>query len=358
MSESVKKQQVIALWRTIFNDTEEFIRFYFDRKYRDEDALVYEENGEPLAALQMLPYPMTWAGTEINTSYISGACTLESARNKGFMKKLLTDAFSVMKAREIVLSTLIPAEFRLFDYYGKLGYATVFSYSLERYTLPTGDKTPTGIATTAIENHEQTIRKLYPWISGQQKKHSCAIQHTLEDFEIIVQDLYLSGGKLITATDSKGKLCGVAFANSDKNHVWTNELLYDSDFAKQALLYKIAEIFGTNQIVCTEPSSGKDRISQGMARIVDAGQMLTYYARRYPEKSFSLQLTDHQIADNCGYYMLDKGHCSKPNYIGKTDFQMDISTLTQALLGYETAQIAAIFTVPGSRLPFMNLMLE
>lgn len=358
MSESVKKQQVITLWRTIFNDTEEFIRFYFDRKYRDENALVYEENGEPLAALQMLPYPMTWAGTEINTSYISGACTLESARNKGVMKKLLTDAFSVMKARKIVLSTLIPAESWLFDYYGKLGYATVFSYSLEHYTLPTGDTTSTEINTTAVENHEQSIRKLYPWISGQQKKHSCAIQHTFEDFEIILQDLYLSGGKLITATDSKGDLCGVAFANSGKDHVWINELLYDSDFAKRALLHKSAEIFGTDQIICKEPSSGKNNIPQGMARIVDAGQMLTYYAQRYPEKSFSLQLTDHQIEDNCGYYLLDKGYCSKRNDMGKTDFQMDISTLTQALLGYETAQIATIFTVPESRLPFMSLMLE
>ena len=33
------KREVMELWRVCFDDTEEFIQFYFDKKYKDENAL-------------------------------------------------------------------------------------------------------------------------------------------------------------------------------------------------------------------------------------------------------------------------------------------------------------------------------
>ena len=45
----------MELWRRCFEDTDEFIRFYFERKYSDANSLIYEENGKALSALQMLP---------------------------------------------------------------------------------------------------------------------------------------------------------------------------------------------------------------------------------------------------------------------------------------------------------------
>ena len=50
----------MELWRRCFEDTDEFIRFYFERKYSDANSLIYEKNGKALSALQMLPYPMRW----------------------------------------------------------------------------------------------------------------------------------------------------------------------------------------------------------------------------------------------------------------------------------------------------------
>ena len=70
------KREVMELWRVCFDDTEEFIQFYFDKKYKEENALVYwDEQGAAIAALQTLLYPMTFGVTQIVTGYISGACT-------------------------------------------------------------------------------------------------------------------------------------------------------------------------------------------------------------------------------------------------------------------------------------------
>ena len=34
-----KKQQIVNLWRTCFGDSEAFISLYFDRVYKDENAM-------------------------------------------------------------------------------------------------------------------------------------------------------------------------------------------------------------------------------------------------------------------------------------------------------------------------------
>lgn len=76
------KEEVIRLWRICFQDSEDFIRFYFDKKYREENTLTLSENGQIVSALQMLPYQMTWNGNLIPVSYISGASTLPEAVKK------------------------------------------------------------------------------------------------------------------------------------------------------------------------------------------------------------------------------------------------------------------------------------
>ena len=67
------KSQLIDLWRTSFNDSEEFIKLFFDRVYKKENALFIEKNGKIVSALQMLPYVMTYYGKEISVNYIYGA---------------------------------------------------------------------------------------------------------------------------------------------------------------------------------------------------------------------------------------------------------------------------------------------
>ncbi len=130
-----KKEEIIHLWRICFNDTEEFLRLYFERKYSEADTVFFQENGQIISTLQMLPYPMTWYGQTVTTSYISGACTHPSFRSRGFMRKLLTEAFLTMKNRKIAFSLLIPQEPRLYDYYRQAGYAPVLAYTPENYYL-------------------------------------------------------------------------------------------------------------------------------------------------------------------------------------------------------------------------------
>ena len=62
------KPQLIDLWRTSFDDSEEFIKLFFDRVYKKENALFIKKDGKIVSALQMLPYVMTYYGTEISVT--------------------------------------------------------------------------------------------------------------------------------------------------------------------------------------------------------------------------------------------------------------------------------------------------
>ena len=205
------KREVMELWRVCFDDTEEFIQFYFDKKYKEENALVYwDEQGAAIAALQTPLYPMTFGVTQIVTGSISGACTHPLARARGVMTKLLREAFYVMRGRKIPVSTLIPASEWLYDYYGKMGYATVFDYTLEHYTIldkPVADHfrveaiREVGLLTDDLFNYFQSMMRLRP----------CCVQHEREDFEVIVESLRMDGGALIVVYSDKN-IVGMAFA--------------------------------------------------------------------------------------------------------------------------------------------------
>lgn len=355
-----KQQQVMELWRRCFEDTEDFIRFYFKQKYSDNNSLVYEENGKALSALQMLPYPMSWENTILQTSYISGACTLQEARNRGIMTMLLKTAFQEMYKRGIAISTLIPAEDWLFDYYANQGYATVFEYTLSSI-LPHMDEIPANLRVYIPETYEQqSISGFYNYFNRKLLERPCCIQHTEDDFLTIVQELYMSQGRLaVTYTDHPLEPSGIAFAFPHAGKIIVNEILYDSTTEKNALLNAFSKIWNTHTVNCKLPVSGSGSRRLGMARVIHAGQMLQQYARNNPRLSLVLKLNDPLLSGNNGIYTLKNGQCLKTNTNEKSDIETDIPVLTKALLGYHTH----LLPVPLSGLfknhqPHMSLMLD
>ncbi len=54
------KEQVKALWKICFDDSEEFVEMYFRLRYKTEVNVAIQSGDEVISALQMLPYPMTF----------------------------------------------------------------------------------------------------------------------------------------------------------------------------------------------------------------------------------------------------------------------------------------------------------
>jgi len=117
------KEILKSIWKYCFpQDSARFINFYFDRVYVNDETLVYEENGLPVASMQIIPYLIETGKNILHGGYISGAMTHPDFRKKGYMNKLLLSSFDEMVGKNYDYAFLIPQEKGLIDMYAKYGF--------------------------------------------------------------------------------------------------------------------------------------------------------------------------------------------------------------------------------------------
>lgn len=302
------KEQVKQLWKKCFDDTKEFIEMYFRLRYTDDVNMVLRTEGRVISALQLIPYPMTFMGEVIPTAYISGACTDPDFRGKGVMKQLLSDSFLRMTQQKVPLSTLIPAEPWLFDYYKKAGYATVFSYSLTPLRITDNAKADNTYSVVTPGTFEA---EAYQYYNRKQAARPLYLQHTEEDFNVILEDLFMSGGKYFIAKQQE-EIKGIAFAVPHGTEVIINELVAENEESKQALVNAVHRFFtSSNVVVIAPPAADTENHQLGMARIIDAEKILTLYAKANPNEVLRIEVIDSILTGNSGYYRIENGDCIK-----------------------------------------------
>lgn len=168
-ADDTTKQAVWDMWKVCFNDPDDYMEIYFRHKYRNENTLLYLDEGRAVASLQMLHYQFTFCGAEIPVIYLSGLCTLPEARRKGFMHQLLLKSFDEAAGRGIPLMLLVPQEEWLLQFYERFGFAQTFDSGSE--PLPSlkelRDASPADLhaAYSAFNTHyrqnDMTLQKSY-----------------------------------------------------------------------------------------------------------------------------------------------------------------------------------------------------
>lgn len=97
----------------------------------------------------------------------------------------------------------------------------------------------------------------------------------------------------------------------------------------------------------------------GMARVIDAEKLLSLFANRYEQKSFSVSVTDELLPSNNNTFSVFEGKIKKNSSLLKPDFDLDIRDLAQALLGYHTTQKGKPFhSIFPEKTPQMHFMME
>lgn len=346
------KEEVRALWDICFGDDEAFTELYFSRRYNEDVNIVITEKGRVISALQILPYTMTYCKDIIPMGYISGACTHPDFRNKGAMKRLLSASFSKMRKQGIPLTTLIPAEEWLFDYYSKTGFVSVFEYS-SKAVLPSSLTISGKYSVTDFSSSEE--KDVYAYFNKKMLERPYCIQHSEEDFNVILEDLHLGDGVLLVAR-LNNQIKGIVFCYSLDNILHVPELLYEDETVKETLLAEAARRMNVKEIDCIEPSTGGMGEILGMARIIDAENMLVLFARQNIEIEISFNLIDEFIKENNGFYSMKSGKIERGE-IKEGFINVTIEELTQALMGYNTEELPEILRFPKQH-PYMSLMLN
>ncbi len=318
-----RKRQIVDLWRTCFEDSEDFIRLYFDRVYRDENEMTIEKGGKIVSALQIVPYTMTYLGSEIPVGYIYGACTAPEERGRGLMRELLRESFEEMERRKIAVSVLIPAEPWLFDYYRKQGYTEAFDYTEVTYIRPNA---PVRLPDMTVVRPEVSITdEVFAYFDRKSRERPSCILHSHDDLFVILRYFQMEGGGIYSALDGSGKVVGLAFASPfgagatpSGKKLFIKELLYDSEDIRESLLRELTSRNNVSRATLYTPPIFPDTRPKGMARLIDTERMIRLWLSKRHDPPFTQEKLE----------------------------EMDNQTLTRLLMGYQ------------ERRAYMSLMMD
>jgi predicted acetyltransferase len=285
------KEEIMELWRLSFGDSEDFIRLYFDRAYREENILTVCENGRVVSALQIQPYTMSYCGTVVPVAYVCGVCTLPSERGKGRMSRLMLQARDVMGERGYALAALIPASESLFDLYARFGYARAFDQSTEMHVAD--DAPPDPPSCRIISGRQLSPEALYACYDLQQREHPCSILHSADQWDILLQDCRMAGGEAWLALWQDFPV-GMALAvPDDASMMYVREIACEQSYIRYELVQHILARSGCSMALVCRPPLPSTAHPYGMALVLDRERMTELYRSYHrPENLSPLQDTD------------------------------------------------------------------
>ncbi|MEJ8554296.1 GNAT family N-acetyltransferase [Tepidibacter sp. Z1-5] len=152
-------QEIKNMWEYCFGDTEMFMDYYFDNKYKCENTLVVEDNRRIISSLQLNQYKIKINNNIYDTSYVVGVATLPEARGGGAMKDLISTTLNQLYNKKQVVSILMPIDYRL---YRKFGYEHCYdqiNYEINIELLK--DFKSKGVFKKALNKHIDSIIDIY-----------------------------------------------------------------------------------------------------------------------------------------------------------------------------------------------------
>ncbi len=336
--------QIRDLWAYCFDDSPEFIDFFFHFCYQPENTLVTVEGNRVCSCLQMLPYRMQLRGRPVDVSYIVGVATRPEYRGRGHAARLLQYADTILRKRNIHCSILLPFQY---DFYQKYGWE--ICYDLLIYREMEAPKT-TGKIAGSYRRLGTRDRKILSdcYLHFMRGFHGYLIRNQ-NDWEKVLRDLELDHGTGFCYLQDNLITGYILYTIHDKE-LCIRELIYQNPEAKEALLQLAFHHMGqVSRILWKAPSTDTTYLSMKdsrgkleketfvMGRIHNIIGALSGIP--FPGDPFVLRVSDPMIPGNNGCYLLkEKDAALNIAATGKEpDVRMDIRTLTQLLWGFGTA---------------------
>ncbi|MDR0973364.1 MAG: GNAT family N-acetyltransferase [Prevotellaceae bacterium] len=337
------KEEVKRLWRLCFDDTEAFIKLYFRDKYTSANNRCIIKDDRVIAALQVLPYEMTFLDTRISTEYISGACTHPAYRKQGLMAQLLETTLAQQYTEKIPLTFLIPATLPLIEYYRRFGFVPAFWSSVHDYRLDEIPRLQEAIRVVCPRGMQDMI---WHYCTTHMSQRASCIQHSRMDYRVVTRDLHLAGGNIVSAY-LHSHLVGVAFVIPTEQRVIIKDIFTDDPQVAYEIIARCMEYHNKKYARLFAPvKNEEDVMLSGMARFVHLQSILEQYAAVHPTADKHIYLTDEQLPENTAYYDIKEGSCRK-------------STEPQPNTSYTSLTIGQLTdAILSPRTPFLSLMLN
>lgn len=243
------KRQTRWLWRTCFEDSDEFIDLYFRLKFSHEANVVACRSGGVVAAVQVLPYEFRLGDLVLPCGYISGLATTPEFRHQGLATEVLLKAHALLRERGAAFSFLIPQNENLRAFYAspKRGVYQTVAYRRE-VIFKAEEMALSEVGNLQVVEGEENLEELFPLFLRLVSKEPSVVLPSEQDFEAALRVVMLEHGK-IRAVRSSGRFTGLCLAVPQRDgKIFLPTLVAEDEAAQRALLRALFREFGVSEI--------------------------------------------------------------------------------------------------------------
>lgn len=345
-------ESIKEIWSYCFNDTESFMKYYFNDKYKSENTVVALDEGKIISSLQLNQYKLLLNSKVYNTSYVVGVSTLPEGRGAGYMNKVMKFTLNELYKKGQLVSILMPIDYRL---YRRFGYE--HCYDQIEYTINTDDLKNFKSSGKMIKSNFSQIddliqidRTFLNEVNGNVLKDEHYYENLFKEIQSEDGFLYIHEGN-----EKDGYI--VYFLQEDK--LFVRELFYKNIDALKSMLKfiynhntqcKIVTISTPTidkiRFILDNPKDSDIKIKPFMmGRVINVKKFIEDIdIEKDINSSFNLLIEDKFIDENNGLFkisiqnkkvsveQLDKKGAEKPQE--DFDIKLDINTLTQLSFSY------------------------
>lgn len=303
-------ESVKDLWRYSFSDTEEFIKYYFEKRYSKDNNLLSFDEDNLTGSLMLNPYKLI-VGDEIkNTSYVVGVSVEPEYRGSGHSTLLMKNALKALYQKGEDISILMPIDTKIYTRYGYIN--TFFRYEYEtQLSNIVSTKSSLKIKRIKLQNSEiqkeiDDLIKIY--YSSTQNIYS-KIFRDQEYYKNKLQELELDGGTVFGIYQDKeilgylmlipsGTVLEMLFKGKDAFDGLMNLIKsHSTQFSKVNITTPNPEIF--NRFINYDNKYISYKKPFMMSRIINAQNVLEEIKSKSSLKeNIAIQVVDNIIEEN------------------------------------------------------------
>ena len=341
-------RQIRDLWEYCFDDSPEFIDFFFQSCYRPENTLITAETNRVCSCLQLLPYRMQLRERPVDVCYIVGVATWPEYRGRGYAAQLLQYVDTVLHERNIYLSILLPFQY---DFYRKFGWEVCYDLLAYReIEVPRHWSKITGsYLKIDISRDVKILSDCY--LHFMNRFHGFMIRNQ-DNWEKTIRDVELDHGTGYRYVQDNITTGYILYTVCEKE-LCIRELVYRNPEAKEALLQLAFHHMGqVDRILWKAPSidttyltmkDSRGRLAKEtfvMGRIHDITGALSGIP--FHGDPVVLRVFDPAYPGNSDCYLLkeENGVSGITGSEEEPDIETDIRILTQLLWGYLPVDLA------------------
>lgn len=145
------------LWGVCFGDDENYINFYLEHRFDEENMMVIRQDGKIVSMASFLPASVRQGEEWISVKYVYAVATLPEYRKKGYASEIIRFASEVY-SEPLVLQ---PAGEELRKYYGEIGFVEFSEKNCWEISVDAADSSDVFRAAAIDENkiYENEINK-------------------------------------------------------------------------------------------------------------------------------------------------------------------------------------------------------